>query len=50
VLAECGDETGIITARTDPARVAEARRSVPSLSHDRAFIPPKLVPRPLAAE
>ena len=50
VLADGGEETGIVTARIDPARVAEARRSVPSLTHDRAFTPPELIPRPLAAE
>ena len=50
VLADGGEETGIVTARIDPARVAEARRSVPSLTHDRAFTPPELVSRPLAAE
>ncbi|HEX2151806.1 MAG TPA: carbon-nitrogen hydrolase family protein, partial [Stellaceae bacterium] len=50
VLADGGEETGIVTARIDPARVAEARRSVPSLTHDRAFTPPELVHRPLAAE
>jgi deaminated glutathione amidase len=50
VLADGGEEVGIVTARIDPARVAEARRSVPSLSHDRAFAPPVLAARPLAAE
>jgi predicted amidohydrolase len=50
VLAECGEEQGVITARIDPAKIAEARRSVPSLTHDRAFTPPALTPRPLAAE
>jgi predicted amidohydrolase len=50
VLADGGEETGIVTARIDPGRIAEARRSVPSLAHDRAFTPPELAPRPLAAE
>jgi predicted amidohydrolase len=50
VLADCGEGTGIVAARIDPARIAEARRSVPSLAHDRAFTPPALIPRPLAAE
>ena len=49
VLADGGEQAGFITARIDPARAAEARRMVPSLSHDRAFTPPA-VPRPLAAE
>src|SRR5919107_1341719 len=46
VLADGGEGTGIVTARIDPARVAEARRSVPSLTHDRSFTPPALVSRP----
>ncbi len=50
VLADGGEETGIVTARIDPARIAEARRMVPSLQHDRAFTLPKVIPRPLAAE
>ncbi len=35
VLAEAEDGPGFITASIDPAKVAEARRAVPSLSHDR---------------
>jgi predicted amidohydrolase len=50
ILADGGEEVGIITARIDPARIAEARGMVPSLTHDRAFTPPVLAPRPLAAE
>jgi deaminated glutathione amidase len=50
ILADGGEEVGFITARIDPAKVAEARRSVPSLKHDRAFTPPALIARPLAAE
>jgi predicted amidohydrolase len=50
VLADGGEETGIVTARIDRARVAEAHRSVPSLTHDRAFTPPALASRLLAAE
>jgi predicted amidohydrolase len=49
-LADGGEEVGFITARIDPARIAEARRSVPSLTHDRGFTPPELAPRPLAVE
>jgi deaminated glutathione amidase len=48
VLAEAGEEPGAILAAIDPAKVAEARRSVPSLSHDRPFAPPAA--RGLAAE
>src|SRR3954470_13652175 len=43
VLADGGQGTGIVTARIDPSRIAEARRSVPSLTHDRAFAPPEVV-------
>jgi deaminated glutathione amidase len=50
ILADGGEEAGFITARIDPAKVAEARRSVPSLQHDRPFAPPALVSRPQAAE
>ena len=50
VLADGGEEVGFVTARIDPAKIAEARRSVPSLAHDRAFTPPAIVRRPLAAE
>jgi deaminated glutathione amidase len=50
ILADGGEEVGIVTARIDPAKVAEARRAVPSLRHDRPFAPPELVSRPLAAE
>jgi predicted amidohydrolase len=49
VLADAGEETGFVTARIDPARIAEARRMVPSLTHDRAFAPPEPAV-PLAAE
>jgi deaminated glutathione amidase len=37
VLADGGQEVGFITARIDPAKVAEARGMVPALRHDRAF-------------
>ena len=40
VLADGGEEPGFVIAEIDPARVAEARRSLPSLSHDRAFDDP----------
>ena len=35
ILAEAGDDVGIITARIDPARATEVRRSIPALTHDR---------------
>jgi predicted amidohydrolase len=37
ILAEAGDEPGIIVADIDPAKVAEARARVPALTHDRPF-------------
>jgi predicted amidohydrolase len=48
VMAEAEDGVGMILARIDPARVEEARRSVPSLNHDRAFRGPagEFTPRP----
>jgi len=48
VLAEAGDEPGFVIAEIDTARVAEARRKIPSLQHDRAVAPPAA--RALAAE
>ncbi|MGH7062521.1 MAG: carbon-nitrogen hydrolase family protein [Stellaceae bacterium] len=50
VLADAGEGVGIVSARIDPARIAEARRMVPSLRHDRAFAPSAASPRALAAE
>jgi predicted amidohydrolase len=40
ILAEGGDEPGVVLAQIDPAKVAEARRAVPSLGHDRGFTRP----------
>ncbi|SMF33669.1 Predicted amidohydrolase [Tistlia consotensis] len=40
VLADGGEEPGFVTAEIDTAKVAEARRMVPSLQHDRPFAPP----------
>jgi predicted amidohydrolase len=39
VIADGGEEVGIVTARIDPAAVAEARGRVPSLTHDRDYAP-----------
>ncbi|MDB5406016.1 MAG: amidohydrolase [Rhodospirillales bacterium] len=41
VLADAGEEIGFVTARIDPARVAEVRAMVPSLQHDRAVPKPR---------
>jgi deaminated glutathione amidase len=35
VLADGGEDVGVITAAIDPAQVAEARRRIPALTHDR---------------
>jgi deaminated glutathione amidase len=40
VLAEAGEETGVIYAEVDPANVDEARRMIPALRHDRRFSGP----------
>ncbi|MDE2230079.1 MAG: carbon-nitrogen hydrolase family protein [Alphaproteobacteria bacterium] len=40
ILAEAEDGVGVIVAEIDPAKVAEARRAVPSLTHDRLFAAP----------
>jgi predicted amidohydrolase len=37
VLADGGEEEGVIAAELDLARVAEARRMIPALRHDRVF-------------
>jgi predicted amidohydrolase len=50
VLAEAEDGVGLIVAEIDPVKVLEARRQVPSLSHDRAFAKPPTLKNPLAAE
>ncbi len=48
ILAEAENGPGLITATIDPATVAEARRAVPSLAHDRPFTSPAV--DPMAAE
>ncbi len=42
VLADGGEEVGVIAARVDPSRVEQCRRMVPSLHHDRAFSGPEM--------
>jgi len=37
VLAEGGEDPGIVVAEIDPAKVTEARARVPALTHDRPF-------------
>ncbi|MFN4087469.1 MAG: carbon-nitrogen hydrolase family protein [Alphaproteobacteria bacterium] len=48
VLADGGEEPGIVVADIDLAKVDEARRMVPSLQHDRTY--PRLTPHASAAE
>jgi predicted amidohydrolase len=40
VLTEAGEEIGVTFADIDPARVAEARASIPSLLQDRSYSSP----------
>ncbi len=40
VLADGGEEEGVIVAEIDPARVEQVRRMIPSLSHDRSIADP----------
>lgn len=40
IVAEAGEMPGYILTEIDPAKVAEARRMIPSLQHDRAFTGP----------
>jgi predicted amidohydrolase len=40
VLAEAGEEEGVIVAEIDPAKSADARRRIPALQHDRPFAEP----------
>jgi predicted amidohydrolase len=37
ILADGGEEVGIVTATIDLDQVAEARRKIPALKHDRTF-------------
>jgi predicted amidohydrolase len=41
ILAEAGEEPGIIYAEIDAARVARVRDMMPSLEHDRTYAPPR---------
>lgn len=43
VLAEAGDEPGVILAEIDPEASLAVRRQIPTLQHDRAFAPPQPV-------
>jgi predicted amidohydrolase len=50
VLADGGEDVGVITAEIDVAKVAEARGRVPSLFNDRGYTAPTPIPRAQAAE
>ncbi len=50
ILAEAEDGVGFITAEIDPAKIAEARRAIPSLSHDWPFAAPAKLRMSFAAE
>ena len=41
VLADGGEEPGVILAEIETARIAKARRMVPALGHDRPVAPPE---------
>jgi predicted amidohydrolase len=46
VLADGGDDVGIISAEIDTAKIDEARRMVPSLQHDRPYAAPVAAAKP----
>lgn len=50
IIAEAEDGVGFVVADIDTAKIAEARRSVPSLGHDRPFTTPSGLTGSLAAE
>ena len=50
VLADAGEDVGVVTADLDMARVAEARGAVPAITHDRAFQSPIPLNRPVLRE
>lgn len=41
VLADGGEDRGVVIAEVDRAEVARARRMIPALQHDRSFRPPE---------
>ena len=43
VVAEAAEDTGVILADIDTAKVADARRAIPSLGQDRAYAAPAVV-------
>jgi predicted amidohydrolase len=49
VLADAGEGVGIASARINPEQIIEARRMIPSLTHDRHFADPAPTGRPAPA-
>lgn len=50
VLADGGEDVGVVTAKIDVSKVAEARGKVPSLFNDRDYAPPTAIQKAAAAE
>ena len=50
VLADGGEDVGVVTAEIDVSKVAEARGRVPSLFNDRDYAPPTAIHKVAAAE
>jgi len=50
ILLDLGDEAGFGVCSIDLGKIDEARRMVPSLTHDRSYAAPRLVRLPAAAE
>ena len=50
VLADAGEEVGVVTAEIDLAKVEEARAAVPALQHDRGFRAPEAASIRMAGE
>ena len=39
---QAGEDVGVTIADIDPAKIAEARRAIPSLAQDRPYAPPPI--------
>lgn len=47
ILADGGEDPGVIVAQVDPQKVEQARRSIPALKHDQGFSGPVHEPIPV---
>lgn len=47
VLADAGEDVGVVTAKIDVSKVAEARAKIPSLFNDREYASPTPIRRPM---